>query len=419
MVRSPISFFKRLSTGILCILGTAAYYKLNNSCTSLFQTSYLNELNNTSNQRITWTKEFEKFENESKNINTADSDDHIIDVMILDDVSGPGIIVESKGGLGNQLFKYASSLAAARKYNLPLYIHNPDLRISSSKSSVAQQYYYSASKSLLNDPSKRQFMLDLFNLPEGKWITENAWSNVKDTVVKFTCEELLYNKIPRNYKLLLNSDYCHSEKYFENVKEEIKEHLYPKVDSSSDSNQFKFWKDLIHKANSKEDRISLAIHIRRGDYSNRQYWITPIDYFQKGMERIKAMFPEKKTVVFVFSDDIEYAKKNLVVKGEDNEDEIHFVTGAHNRNSGNATTTSFEEFILMSMCKNMIISNSTFSWWAAYLKRQDGVIIAPKFHPKFLDHVKDEHHRKFKIKMWKYKYPKEWIQIDPYNGHGL
>ena len=37
-----------------------------------------------------------------------------------------------------------------------------------------------------------------------------------------------------------------------------------------------------------------------------------------------------------------------------------------------------EDLLLMSMCDNQIISNSSFSWWGAWLTRNKGVKIAPK-----------------------------------------
>jgi Glycosyl transferase family 11 len=57
------------------------------------------------------------------------------------------------------------------------------------------------------------------------------------------------------------------------------------------------------------------------------------------------------------------------------------------------------DLYLMSFCKNIITANSTYSWWAAFLKRdEEGIILAPsRWFPT------DEGNSRSAY------YPKEWI----------
>ena len=70
-------------------------------------------------------------------------------------------------------------------------------------------------------------------------------------------------------------------------------------------------------------------------------------------------------VLFVFSDDIKWAKENIKFEGI----QIFYEDG---------NDTVDEKLRMMYSCKHFIISNSTFSWWAQFLSRnQDKIVIAP------------------------------------------
>lgn len=113
---------------------------------------------------------------------------------------------------------------------------------------------------------------------------------------------------------------------------------------------------------------TVAIHIRRGDYLTQEYsnWniFQDFSYFENAIEYLKKNFDTKR--FFIFSDDINACKNTF--KGN----EFVFVDVNHGINS-------YLDMYLMSLATHIIISNSTFSWWAAFLKKKEGIVIAPKY----------------------------------------
>lgn len=113
---------------------------------------------------------------------------------------------------------------------------------------------------------------------------------------------------------------------------------------------------------------SVSIHIRRGDYQKSNFneiygEICTIDYYQKSIKILKETL--KNPVFFIFSDDMEWVKNNLILN------DFIYVTGNENENS-------FLDMYLMSYCKSNIIANSTFSYWAAKLNIPKNIVIYPK-----------------------------------------
>ncbi|EPO2592080.1 alpha-1,2-fucosyltransferase, partial [Escherichia albertii] len=83
----------------------------------------------------------------------------------------------------------------------------------------------------------------------------------------------------------------------------------------------------------------------------------------------------KRTLFFIFSDDIEWCKDNIFL-----DNKTYFVQG---------DTYHVElDMLLMSKCKHNIISNSSFSWWAAWLnENRNKIVIAPsKWFKKDIKH---------------------------------
>jgi len=146
-----------------------------------------------------------------------------------------------------------------------------------------------------------------------------------------------------------------SEKYFENIKEDIR-HDY-KFDPAAVKNTPFF--EQIKNTNS------ISIHIRRGDYLNNAAVenICTLTYYKNAIQEIckRVSCP----TFFVFSNDIPWCKENLPFEN------AVFVTG-------NIGKDSYKDMQLMSYCKHNIIANSTFSWWGAWLNANPGkIVIAP------------------------------------------
>ena len=151
--------------------------------------------------------------------------------------------------------------------------------------------------------------------------------------------------------------YFASEKFFELAKEEV-------------LNDYKFEIELDKE---KEDFLrqikennSICISIRRGDYlenlNKNYFYVCDEQYYLQAIE--KANESIENPLYVVFSDDIDWVKNNIKIDGkciyEDKNNKVN------------------ETLYFMKNCKNFIISNSTFHWWAQYLsENKDKQVYAP------------------------------------------
>ena len=112
---------------------------------------------------------------------------------------------------------------------------------------------------------------------------------------------------------------------------------------------------------------SVSVHVRRGDYVKnpryrRRLYVCGKEYFKNAMSLAEGKTANPK--FFIFSDDHDYVKANFDL----------------GKNAVLAETKShFEDFFLMSQCAGNIISNSSFSWWAAWLNpNPEKFVVAPE-----------------------------------------
>lgn len=107
---------------------------------------------------------------------------------------------------------------------------------------------------------------------------------------------------------------------------------------------------------------SVSIHIRRGDYQNELKWkvwigdICDEKYYSDAIQAIEQKI--SNPTYFIFSDDIEWTKKNISIKNA-------------NYIDWNKGSDSYIDMQLMSYCKSNIIANSTFSLMGSLLNQND------------------------------------------------
>jgi len=110
---------------------------------------------------------------------------------------------------------------------------------------------------------------------------------------------------------------------------------------------------------------TVSLHVRRGDYITTGK-VLPKTYYRKAVRLMGKQY--KDPLFLVFSEDLDWVKRNLDI-GEC----CLYV-------NENRTMQDYEELLIMSKCSSNIISNSTFSWWGAWLNRNpEKTVVAPQY----------------------------------------
>ncbi len=153
----------------------------------------------------------------------------------------------------------------------------------------------------------------------------------------------------------------HSERYFEAHADEVRARLafVPPLEGTN-----------AELARRIEAAVSVALHVRRGDYvtepeTRAVAGVLDERWYRRALDVVAARAGDAE--VFVFSDEPEWCRANLDLGRP-----ATFVTG-------NAGPAAFEDLRLMSRCRHHVIANSTFSWWGAWLGERPGsVVVAPE-----------------------------------------
>ena len=249
------------------------------------------------------------------------------------------IYTELRGRIGNNLFQMAAAMSLGRQMDADV------IGIISSGYTV---------------PSNESNKLSEYLVPFKGTILRHCHLSERMPVMYLRYKEpsFSYSHLPHINRVLL-SGYFQSEKYFD---ESLIRQLYAIPDEINQRLRSRYSNLLALKPAS--------INVRRGDYLDKQdfYPVCRLNYFQAGIELLG-----KNRHYIVTSDDPDWCKQ--IFRAEN----LHVVDDV----------TPVESLYLQSLCNDHIISNSTFSWWGAWLDdKKDKTVIAPTlwFGPK-LSHL--------------------------------
>lgn len=237
------------------------------------------------------------------------------------------VYVELNGRFGNYLFQIATAASLAYKNGSEFAV-------------VCHEKYLLPDNSTIFE-YVQQFRDTIFK-------NISLLTSIPEDCIFFYQEDALYSPIKYTDNIYLHGTF-QSEKYFDR---QIVHQLFQIPDEIKQNLLQRFGHILSGNVTS--------IHIRRGDYlrSPHEYNVTSMNYFKKAIREIG-----KDSLYLIISDDLPWCKKHF--KGSN----FYFA----DKNS------ALEDLYLQSLCSNNIISNSSFSWWGAWLNQNpEKIVIAPK-----------------------------------------
>lgn len=267
------------------------------------------------------------------------------------------VIVHLSGGFGNQLFSYAFGYAVAKErgdtlaidtaiQDMDWFFRNPDIL------NMDITYDKRVSYRVGNRIWERG--------PINKWHFYRGIGLGTKVITEREVDELgvwserFIGKIHEHENIYLKGNWG-TEKYFKPVAEEIKAQMVFKEPLPKEAAAL--YKEI------KETPDSVTLHYRRGDYVKLGISPAPA-YF---IEAMRYVAHQKKTPVFYcFSEDQEWVREQF----RELELDIRYP-------KYKSECASIEDFRLLGAAKHQIISNSSYSWWAAYLNKQAETVVIP------------------------------------------
>ncbi len=227
-----------------------------------------------------------------------------------------------RGRLGNQMFQIANVYAQSLRHNRQLILPRSDTSVSDYYSTVFRKLEFLIERSPENDPNVH--------------------------VINGTHQHQVY--IPHPTKPTIFEGYYETEKYFVEYAESIK-WLYGPTPA--------FVEEALRDYPQLKAGSTSAVVVRRGDFLTQpdRHPVVTAGY----LHTAHALLP-KTDHTFIVSDDIPWCRENL-----------------HLPNMVFVSYVTWKALWLLSLCDHFVISNSTFTWWGAWLSRNSNkVVVTPE-----------------------------------------
>jgi len=269
------------------------------------------------------------------------------------------VIIFPVGGVGNQLFIYAAGKALALKRDLPLLVDTSHYR----------KY------------EDRQLELDFI---ESNWVTVSTSQNLDYRLVRVLVQSYswvrrlirkVYHRGSQTFDEAFIFDpnfpkfcgnfwlrgYFQSWRYFNEIGEELRNEI---LDAKDPTEFFiEVQKEIVDAG------ASVAVHVRRGDYiSNGYMGVLPEEYYERSLRFLDSLVGDFQ--IFVFSDDTD----SLI-----DESFLSKWSGRMTVVRPSEASRPIETLRLIAMCDHVVMANSSFSWWGAWLgHRENRHVVYPR-----------------------------------------
>ena len=285
------------------------------------------------------------------------------------------IVINMKDGLGNQMFEYGFAKYLQKINGDRIVINNFFFDGKKRKSYSLHHFKLDGEVKVIKKPKQIWYtmcfvtrLMTTYKMDFVRWMTSKKRPKGDAKFEKAARSGMYVNfeafhpfDIPSSKKRVkyIYGNY-ENYKYIEPVIDELRDE-FSIVSAPSAANA-----KMIEELSSCE---AVCVHIRRGDYLAPQWKslnVCTFEYYQNAINEIARVHPNAKFYIFSNThDDLEWIRENY-----------HFDQEMNYVDLGNC---DYEELRLMSCCSHFVISNSTFSWWAAVLsKSTDKMVTAPE-----------------------------------------